>query len=438
MQIKLHNMKSIRLRITHLIKKIQEILPDGNDILGFAGISKPIIIDSLNESYSLLSTISNYPDTFETIFAKREIAENIDNANNLLNLSFTDENGINVFNELLRSVSKIKFIIKDTYISVCDNPLRAEQDIARAKEELSELESTLAGISDTKNQLEAIKTDSKSFVDDLRLRHETSIGSESRINTLLTSVTDLEKNLQGTTERINLWKSEILAIKDDIINKQGDITKIKKEVEQTQEISQVNTNESDTLIKTLKSQLELNNTHQENIKSTIEDVSRLGMAGSFKKRKDELKWAQWIWACLTILSLFALMAISYWIMKPLVANGAANLNGLFFKIPMFASTVWLGWFCSRQYGFNTRIREDYAYKYAISMAFEGYKNETREINPELLEKLIELTILNAARSPERIFNSKTNHGSPYNEIIDNLIHNFFGQKKDNIDKSLAE
>lgn len=187
----------------------------------------------------------------------------------------------------------------------------------------------------------------------------------------------------------------------------------------------------------MQEQLDLNQTHQENIKSTIEDVSRLGMAGSFKKRKDELKWAQWIWAILTIMSLITLIGISCWIMKPLISNGDAELNSLFFKIPMFVSAVWLGWFCSRQYGFNTRIREDYAYKYAISMAFEGYKNEAKEINPELLEKLIELTILNAARSPERIFNSKTNHGSPYNEILDSVTQNLFSNKK-NVDQKVDE
>lgn len=430
-------MKSTRLRITHLSKKMQEILPDGNDIFGFAGISKPIIISSLNESHALLTTISNYPDSFETIFAKREIAECIDYALELLDSNFDNESGTKRFNELLRTISKIKFIIKDTYIAVSDKPLRAEQEIARAKEELEELETSLTGILEVKGQIDQIRSDSQGFIEDLRVRHETSINSETRINTLVTAATELDKNQQGTAERINLWKSEIQTIKDDIINKQGDITKIKKEVEQTQEKCESNKIDIEGLIETLQEQLDLNQTHQENIKSTIEDVSRLGMAGSFKKRKDELKWAQWIWAILTIMSLITLIGISCWIMKPLISNGDAELNSLFFKIPMFASAVWLGWFCSRQYGFNTRIREDYAYKYAISMAFEGYKNEAKEINPELLEKLIELTILNAARSPERIFNSKTNHGSPYNEILDSVTQNLFSNKK-NVDQKVDE
>lgn len=429
-------MKGTRLRITNLIKKIQENLPDGDDIFGFAGISKPIMLKSLNESYNLLTTISNYPEAFETIFAKRDIAESLDYANNLLNSNFSGEDRDTAFNEFLKCISRIKFIIKDAYISVSENPLRAEQEIARAKEELEALESTLTEISETKGLIDQIKTQSQEFVDDLRTRHETALASESRINSLLTSATDLDRVLQGTSERINLWKSEIQTIKEDIINKQADITKIKKEVEQTQELSVQNQESSNSLIEELGEQIELNTKHQEHINKTIGDVSRLGMAGSFKKRKDELKWAQWIWAGFTLFSLFALIGISYWMMKPLISGTEININSLFLKIPMFASAVWLGWFCSRQYGFNTRIREDYAYKYAISMAFEGYKNETREINPELLEKLIELTILNAARSPERIFNSKTNHGSPYNEMIDNLIHGFFGQK--NKDEKASE
>lgn len=151
------------------------------------------------------------------------------------------------------------------------------------------------------------------------------------------------------------------------------------------------------------------------------------MAGSFKMRKDELRSAQWTWAVLTLLSLGGLLFISYTIMEPLLKGATSDINQLFYKIPIIASAVWLAWFCSRQYGFSTRIREDYAYKYAISMAFEGYKNETKDINADLLERLVELTILNAARCPERIFNTRTNHGSPYNEMFESLTKTIFAK-----------
>lgn len=63
------------------------------------------------------------------------------------------------------------------------------------------------------------------------------------------------------------------------------------------------------------------------------------------------------------------------------------------------------------------------------MAFEGYKKETMSISNELLEKLIELTIFNISKSPVSNFDTKSNHGSPYNEIFESITKKFFGNKE---------
>jgi len=157
------------------------------------------------------------------------------------------------------------------------------------------------------------------------------------------------------------------------------------------------------------------------------------MAGSFKKRKDELRWTQTFWSFMTIVALGGLITVSYFIVEPFLKGQDIDINQLFFKIPIFASAVWLGWFCSKQYGYTTRIREDYAYKYAISMAFEGYKNETREVEGDLLDKLMELTIFNVAKNPVGIFNTKNNHGSPYNEMFETVTRHFFKRKDEEED-----
>ena len=428
-------MKSIRLRISFLSNKIRESLPDNNDLFGYLGVSRTIILESLVESYDLLSSIAVYPDKFETIFAKREIAECIDVAQEYLNSSLNNDKAVPDFNNFLKAIAKIRFVLKETYISISNNPLRVDYEIAKAKEDLESLTGILAEINSIKNSIDIINTDSKNFIDDLKIKHDLAIKNDAVINEFVESVDEIEENLTGTNEKISVWKSEIQSIKEDIIIKQADISKLKKEIEQIIEASLANKSEIKTQIEILNTQIDLNKKHQEHIQNTIEDVSRYGMAGSFKKRKDELKWAQWIWAGATLLSLVGLLFISFSIMEPLLKDGLSDINQLFFKIPIFASAVWLGWFCSRQYGFNTRIREDYAYKYAISMAFEGYKKETKDINPDLLEKLIELTIFNTARSPERIFNTKTNPGSPYNEMFDTLTRNMFGAKREKPEKS---
>ena len=43
-------MRTSRLKLTNLIKTIKESLDDGDDIYGYSGINKSMLIDSLSES----------------------------------------------------------------------------------------------------------------------------------------------------------------------------------------------------------------------------------------------------------------------------------------------------------------------------------------------------------------------------------------------------
>jgi len=101
------------------------------------------------------------------------------------------------------------------------------------------------------------------------------------------------------------------------------------------------------------------------------------------------------------------------------------------RIPIFAACVWLGWFCAKQYGFTSRIMEDYSYKYAVSMAFEGYKKSTKDIDEDLQLKLLEMTIYNISNNPLNIYETETNHGTPYHEFLKNLPNTFAIKKKIN-------
>ena len=409
-------MKGIRQRISLLRNKISENLPDGNDIFGYAGISKKIILESLSESYDLLSVLEEHKDKFETIFAKRSVSLAIDNSNQFLNEELGRRHTADKFNDFLYQIANIRFHLKEAYLSLSNNSLRIESEMALAKETLIELTADLDEIKSIKSEIDSIKTDSSTFIAELEAKHTLAIENEKKVNEFVANIEEIDEELTGTNEKISVWKSELLAIKEDIIKKQTEFSKLKAEIEQTQVTNNVNQTNIDKFTKTLKDQLDLNTEHQSYIKKTIEDVSRAGMAGSFKKRKDELKWIQLAWAISTIVSIAGLLWISYSIVEPIIANQDFNINHILFKLPVFASAVWLGWFCAKQYGFTSRIMEDYSFKYAISMAFEGYKQETMDLDEDLLKRLIELTIFNISKSPVSNFDSKSNHGTPYNEM----------------------
>lgn len=413
-------MRSLRQRISVLKNKISDTLSDDNDLFGYLGISKVLILDSLSESYNLLSVLEGFNDKFETIFAKRNVAGHIDNANNYLNNAINTDSANEQFNVFLYSISQIRYILKEAYLTLTETPLRLDTDIAEAKEILESLSEDLVEIRKVKDEIDKIKSESAPFIKELESKHRVALENDEKISLFVENVESIDEELDGTNEKIKIWKSEIQTIKEDISNKQVDIVKLKNETEQIKTTNKENQIKIDEFSNLLEKQLAKNKEHQDYIQKTIEDVSRAGMAGSFKKRKDELKWTQWIWAVLTVVSVGGLVWLSYSIVKPILDGQNVEMNQLLIKIPVFASAVWLGWFCSKQYGFTSRIREDYSYKYAISLAFEGYKNETSEIDEELLHRLIELTIMNISKSPVSNFDSKSNHGTPYNEIVESV------------------
>lgn len=418
-------MRSSRQKITLLKNKIIEVLPDENDILGFSGISRLSIINSLNDSYRTLSVLNQYNNSFEVVFAKRKISQSIDAAFIFLNNFTNSDDDKTAFNEFLFSISNIRYAIKEAYISVSEQPLRLDEDIQFAKEELEKFNNALINIGVAEKSIKELIENSKQNIDDIQAKHKQSIENITSINNSSVLIESLIEKFKAFDDKVSAWNVSTAILEEYLKKHKTTIETLSQEsirinkeiIEEQNKVSNIST--------TLDKQIEKNRINQIEIQKTIEDVSRAGMAGSFKKRKDELLITQIIWAILTLLSVGGLVWLSYSIIKPLIENTDIKIIQLYVKIPIFASAVWLGWFCSKQYGFISRIREDYSYKYAISMAFEGYKNEVNEVDPELMTQLLQLTVLNISKSPVNIFETKNNHGSPYNEMFENFSKRFF-------------
>ena len=62
-------------KVTDLIEVITDRFPDENDLKGFPGISRALILESLNECNSMLTTLKGHDNHFEVILFKREAAE---------------------------------------------------------------------------------------------------------------------------------------------------------------------------------------------------------------------------------------------------------------------------------------------------------------------------------------------------------------------------
>lgn len=178
---------------------------------------------------------------------------------------------------------------------------------------------------------------------------------------------------------------------------------------------------------TLKSELETNKATQQHLFSAFEsyreqvnmllgDANRTGMAASFTARRAALRDPMRVWALVFMGAIIGLSILGLVYIEPLIT--AAHWEQIPAKLALTAPLVWLGWFAVKQYGYTTRLREDYAYKEASAKSFEGYKREAGEVDTEMLKRLLETAIENLAQNPIRIYDGHDNHGSPFQELLE--------------------
>ncbi|GEA02039.1 hypothetical protein KUL17_09360 [Alteromonas sp. KUL17] len=78
-------MQTIRSNLTRLKNLAEKNLPEGNDIFGYAGISKLLIIDFIESSHKFSYELADLEPNFEITILKRKLAKLIDLCKDYLN-----------------------------------------------------------------------------------------------------------------------------------------------------------------------------------------------------------------------------------------------------------------------------------------------------------------------------------------------------------------
>jgi vacuolar-type H+-ATPase subunit I/STV1 len=210
-------------KLTDLIKAITEKFPDENDLKGFSGISRALILESLNECNGLLTTLNEHNNHFEVILLKRESAEVFEKLFSELDEKFEDIKA-EKFNYILKLISKLRSIIRETYAAVINTvPIRTEAEIAKVKEELALLISnneqlkkinqelldtksvTVKNTSDLiteattlrdnvrslKDEVEVMKISSTTIIADFQEKQRIAIENEGKITTFLATIVEI-------------------------------------------------------------------------------------------------------------------------------------------------------------------------------------------------------------------------------------------------------
>ena len=100
----------------------------------------------------------------------------------------------------------------------------------------------------------------------------------------------------------------------------------------------------------------------------------------------------------------------------------------FSRLPVVMPLLWLVWSNSQRNNHLVRVQEEYAYKAAVAIAFEGYQRKVDEINDVDLKKLLlELSVTNMGNNPVNLFDKNTKN-SPFE--IDKFIEKFLNRNSE--------
>ena len=171
---------------------------------------------------------------------------------------------------------------------------------------------------------------------------------------------------------------------------------------------------------------------QTQVESTLEGASKVGLARSFTKRRQELFVTRTLWAMLFAVGIFAMVVTPTWLfdkffigsLPPSIPYGWI----LVIRLTLEAPVIWFTWWAVRQYGYTTRLAEDYAFKEASALSFVGYRKEMGD-DKEMLKLLQESAIYNFGSNPIRVL-GKSDPSTPAHDLLEKAL------EKGSIDKAI--
>jgi hypothetical protein len=147
-----------------------------------------------------------------------------------------------------------------------------------------------------------------------------------------------------------------------------------------------------------------------------------GLAHAFFEKSKSLNASMGVWVIALLASLFVAGWISHdrfpEILKQLAdkPDWAVVLLRLTLGVLSVAPAVWVAWVATKQIGQRFRLSEDYAYKAALSTAYEGYRAEAARLDPLLEAQLFAAALGRLDEIPLRLIEPDV-HGSPLHELL---------------------
>lgn len=417
-------MQKIKTYISKLRTTITESFPEGDNLFKVEGLKKQTIVDCLDTSYSLIEKLSESTDKYEVIILKKNLISIFSELNkeaNWIKKGFTSEKTTSAVIDLIFDLSNK---IHTTYLIVVDGCVRTEAELISLQRDIVEYKDIKQDyliiseeIAEHKNSITSICEDLTDFHSQMKDKNESS----SLMHDELTSYHKESSEIQSELIDINVFISEH---KEDISSLQGQFNSLVKnsrveheKLKASNEANEQVLSDIDVLNKALATQ-------KVEIENILADANRVSMASSFLKRKMELDKPIRNSSIIMNISLVCICVLSFYLLKD-SGFGSKNFEIMefFIKLPMIAPFIWMAWSNNQRNNYLVRIQEDYAFKAASAMAFEGYNKQVQDVDENLQIRLLTLAVENMGVNPIRLF-EKNIKNSPVSDISDSSASMF--------------
>lgn len=157
----------------------------------------------------------------------------------------------------------------------------------------------------------------------------------------------------------------------------------------------------------------------EDIKDVFIAASRQGMAGAFNERRQGLLFSSWWWMVVFLISIISLSMLQYDMFDSTNAT-SSDVREILKHFAVSFPLIWLAFFSAKSYTHSNRLIEDYSYKCAIAMAYEGYKKEAKEHGDLMSMELMSSSLKHFADNPVRLYEKNGDCTSPLTEALEKV------------------
>lgn len=159
------------------------------------------------------------------------------------------------------------------------------------------------------------------------------------------------------------------------------------------------------------------------LEGLLPHATSAGLASAFHIQKGRFSKPQRNWLALFVATIAALLLAGLWGLPASNDTWDAIVRHFVNRLPIVAPLVWLAIYAGHHYNMALRMEEDYAFKEAVSTAFEGYKREMQDIQPangssvSPLVTLCENVLGALAERPGRIYDGRSDVVTPITPAV---------------------